>query len=574
MLQPESSPLVIAHAKSSSYISETDFFLIIEVAETIDVDSIAKKIKEEVSKNPPSSLEEFKQEIVKNLETYNPSDYSLAAMFQNKDIVYLFTQGRGSIYINRENLLNKLVDHDNSASGFVKDGDLFILGLDSFFEKIQTAGLAHVFNQQSPLEITSDLIANMPSHVDHVVLFVRFFEQDDLDDSVPIKVPTSESGMRTPFLEKLRGQVLRHKVSPNKKLTILVAVVLLILFVWSVGFGIQRRAKSELAKKISYHKEIILSKLSDAADVATLNTERSKILVEEAKKGVDMLKKETGNKDIPEVAELENLINEKEKQIFKHEDKQAEEFYNLDLISEKAAGTNMYLDDDQLDIINNGTGDVYIISVSKKSKDSFQNSNLKNTKSISGSEGDIFFLKSDGIYKSTDGKVEKVIKADEWGTAVDFAVFNGNIYVVDSQKQDIYKYLVAEKGYSDKTSYLKSGQKLSSQDITSLAIDGSVYVAGGDTIDKYTTGLEETFNVSLPNSSSPTYTKVITTQDLNKVYLFDKTAGSIYIISKDGQYERQIVSSILKSADDVSISETEHMVLVLVKNKIYKLGLD
>lgn len=573
MLQAESSPFVIQESHTSNYISEKDFFLIIQFVDDIPV-SLIQALKTEIKKTSPQSLADFKEAIEKNLEDFNPEDYSIAALFQNEHIVYLYTHGKGVIYINRENILNKLTDHNNTASGFLKNGDLFILGLESFFEKTSSAGLTHVFNQESPLEITNELTANMPSQIDHTVLFIRFFEQTE-DEEVStsqedVIVPTK----RTPILERFRHRFTRENVSANKKLTVIVAIVLLALLIWSVGFGIQRRAKSEIAKKISYHTQIINTKLSEAEDLATLSTERSKILIQEAKREVDLLKKDIGNNNAEDIIALSTMISKKENQIFKHENKQAEEFYDLNLIADKSVGTQMYLDGDQLDIINNNTGDVYTISVSKKSKGTFNSSSVKDVKAVSGSEGDIYFLKTDGVYKNTNGKVDKVIKSDQWGDVKDFAIFNGNIYVLDAGKQDIYKYLVAEKGFSDKTSYIKSGQNIQLPGTQSLAIDGSLYVAGGEIIDKLTSGVEETFNVILPNSSTPSYTKVITTKDLNKVYLFDKSTGSVYVVSKDGQYERQIVSSILKQADDVTVSEAEKMVLVLVKNKIYKLGLD
>ena len=48
-------------------------------------------------------------------------------------------------------------------------------------------------------------------------------------------------------------------------------------------------------------------------------------------------------------------------------------------------------------------------------------------------------------------KPVRIIEDDsEWGNIIDLNVYNGNIYLLDSEKDEVYKYLVAEKGYSEK----------------------------------------------------------------------------------------------------------------------------
>jgi hypothetical protein len=56
------------------------------------------------------------------------------------------------------------------------------------------------------------------------------------------------------------------------------------------------------------------------------------------------------------------------------------------------------------------------------------------------------------------------------------------------------------------------------------------------------------------------------------VYAWDKTRGLLFIISKNGSYERQIKSAALKKADDIVV--TKDAAYLLQGAKIYKVGID
>ena len=337
--------------------------------------------------------------------------------------------------------------------------------------------------------------------------------------------------------------------------------------------GMKRRNETEANKKIKSTKELITLKLDQAEEVAFLNLDRSLVLISEAKEEVEKLKKQLGKQKEKKVEELEQLIKEKEGKIVKKEEKNYEEFYDLTLDSKGAKGDKLYLEKENVSIVDKGKGTVYILSLSKKSLDKKSAAEIKKASLVSMYQDYVlFFVAGEGVYKtSTDGKTKKAIENDkDWGSISDMWIYNGNVYLLDTVKGDIYKYLVAESGYSAKSSYLK-GEAGSIKGANSFAIDSSIYVGLDDSIMKYTAGGRDEFSTSWPEKNVK-LTKIFTSAEVEKIYGWDKTNEAIYILGKNGTYERQINSSILAKASDFVVFK--EAVFVLAGEKIYKIGLD
>ena len=220
-----------------------------------------------------------------------------------------------------------------------------------------------------------------------------------------------------------------------------------------------------------------------------------------------------------------------------------------------------------------GKGIIYNLSLSKKSLDKNSAAGIKKADLVSAYEDySLFFVKEEGIYKiDSEGKSKKVIDKDaDWENIIGMWIYNGNVYLLDSGKGDIYKYLVAESGYSAKSSYLK-GEAGSIKGANSFAIDSSIYVGLDDSLRKYTAGGRDEFSTSWPEKKVK-LTKIFTSFDVEKVYGWDKTNETIYILGKNGTYERQINSSILAKASDFVVFKDA--AYVLVNEKIYRIGLD
>jgi hypothetical protein len=590
-----------------------------------------------------------------------PVHFSIACGVQVDDIVYLQTVGQGEIHLRRGKDFVRLIHGDKSASGYIKEGDMFtfttksframveeeeklmepmdkdappelVSALEDHFDKKNDGGTSSIFVQFSMTEAESSKkstkkvieeedaadkmgftasesdvddqhdssedtetedtnaesdINHKPNYHSHAVESTEVEEDEAAVVAAPkrglpvMEMPTSPSnsqddagpGMpKKNIFSNLKFSLPKSKLSPktSRLITIAVLVVLGGIIIWSVVLGNQRRVAAQQQKKIQATSRDVDKKLSQADEDAFLNLDRSVALIAEAKKEVADLQKEVGAGHITEINSMNKKITEKENAIMHKDEKQPEEFYDLALEEKNAAGVKMYLEKDNIAILDTDNKTIYNLSAEKKSITKSKNDVLTDATKVGMVKGVLFaFVPGKGLYEFTDDtKVKNVIPNDkDWGDVADIAFFSGNVYMLDSAKKDILKYTLIADGYAPKTSYFKTKPDLS--DALSMKIDSSVYVASSNDINKFTRGDAEDFNVNFPTTKVD-LEEIYTDEDATKVYAWDRTNATIYILGKNGTYEKQVKASILAKATDVIAYKGD--ILVLSGSKIYKLS--
>ena len=587
MLQPNFA-VYLGKEKAGGFfgvVAQDNLFLIIEVEDGMDAEigrEIIQKIKDEVASLTINKLASFDQFISQIITKYNfPTSLTLAAVYVNERILYLKTVGQGKIFLNRGRDFAQIIEKDNSASGYIENSDFFILTNKRLIDLLGSdIELKTIFDHKNPHEIVEELAPQLKGKGDEgiVTLFIQFeeveIEQDKILDTESQESKEGHGQIKDAgktFFEMIKSY--SQSSSKSKIATFIAVIIIFFILIWSVVLGYKRRNEAEAVKKVKVAKELIIQKLDQAEEGAFLNLPKSQVLISEAKQEIDRLKKQLGKQREKEIKELEELIKDKEGKIVKKEEKNFEEFYDLTIDGKEAKGSVFFLEKDKLSIIDRGKGIIYLLSLSKKSLEKKSASEIKKADLVSTYQEDIlFYVRGEGIYKiSGDEKAKKAIDKDkDWGNIVDMWIYNGNVYLLDRDKGDIYKYLVAESGYSTKSSYLK-GEAGNAKGANSFSIDASVYIGFDDSIMKFTAGARDGFATSWPEKNV-SLAKIFTSADVEKVYGWDKSKGAIYILGKNGAYERQINSSILTKASDFVVFKD--IAYVIVSEKIYRIGLD
>ncbi|MCX7881095.1 MAG: hypothetical protein N2482_01105 [Patescibacteria group bacterium] len=571
------------------FLTEKNFFLVLRT-EGIDSEKgrkILKNIKEDWLKESFDNLAGFENFLVSEIKKYNlPAALSLAACFLSDQVLYLKTIGEGETYLRRGKKFQKIIKGEKVASGFLEKDDFFVLTIKSFVDLFGEEELKSLFDKKPPSQIVDELTPQMKTKNDEgtIALFIQFSQQEFFNEMLvnnekredlikeEITLPSffSEKKNFFSFLVK-QFKDLSYLSKRKKTLTLLMVIIIFFILLWSVVFGYQRRKEAKINETIKITQEIIEQKLSQAEETAFLNLSQSLVLISEAKSELAKVKKEIGEKRKEKIAELEKMIREKENLVLRKEEKNYEEFFDLKIDNKNAKGNSFYLNEDRLIIVDNERGVIFNLSLTKKSLDKVSFKEIKKTKRVAAYE-DIFFLTDEGIYQIKGEKLEKVIEKDkDWGEINDFWVYNGNLYLLDSKNDQIYKYLTAEKGFGEKTSYFKAGEAMDLEQANSMAIDSSVYIGFKDFLAKYTAGVREEFKTTFPQKEV-NITKIYTNKNLEKVYVWDKTQAIVFILGKNGSYERQIKSVVFSKADDLVVFDNK--VFVLIKEKIYQVELD
>jgi len=546
----------------TGYLAEGNLFLIFVIKENFTKEEGNKLISSFKQKLGSSSIENLSQldDFIKQVIFDNnlPTGLSLAAVFFKDDIAYLKTINEGKIFLRRKNKVEEIICGTQTASGYLQLDDIFILTTDEFITRIKE--IKNVLNKEEPIEIINEITPFLKKESDKglIALFVKLKKEEEV-------------GNRLFFLENNNFLSLFNQSEGKKKtLTYLLLIIIFFIFIWSVVLGYKRRKESEINNQIERTKKIVFSKLEEAEEIAFLNLERAIQLLNEAKEETTVLKEKVKNKS-KKIEEIEKKITEKENQIIKKETKNYQEFYDLSVDKKEAKGDRFFLQNDFLFILDKDEGVIYRLSLEKKSLEKYHHPKIKKSSLIAAYDEKIYFLVEDeGIFQIVDkDKAKKIIEKDpQWVEIKDISTYNGNLYLLDVKSDEIYKYLAVDSGFSSKTSYFKSGEAIDLEDANSLAIDSSVYIGFSQTILKFTRGIKEEFKNNFPNKNL-VIKKIYTDKEINKVYVWDKENGLIYILNKNGEYQEQIFSIIIKKAFDFVVYKDK--IFLLLKNKIYSI---
>ncbi|MCL4364693.1 hypothetical protein M1328_05670 [Patescibacteria group bacterium] len=577
MLKPEVA-FYLGGQKPGAYsevVSQDGLFFVLEVASGMSDEAghkILEHVKEKIKTAKITTLAEFENFISGVVKDKNlPLGFSIASAYLKGRVLYLKTAGMGMIFIRRKGKMGLLIEGDATASGPVEENDFFIFLTDNFLNLVGSAkGLEKTFDHRSPGQIIDEITPSLKARDDQgaVSLFVNFVYLSDTDNSPSQGLPSGVA--RHTYLGDAENKIVTDLKSlwitmrtSKKTLTLLTVFILFLILIWSVVLGYRRRSDANAQEKINSTRELVTEKLSSAQDVAYLNMARAQILISESQDAVNKLKTEVGDKR-KEVVDLETLVQQAENKILNRQMRQYSEFFDLAVDDKNASGDRFYLDGNIAYILDKKQGVIYQLSLDKKSLSKNQASQIKSADLVAGDSGNsLFFAKDGGVFRiDGQGQLKKVIDTDrDWGEISDMSLFNGNIYLLDRGKDEIWKYPQGGDSYGNKSSYFGSGQAIDLSSISSLAIDGSIYLAGDSIAVKYTSGLRDTFSIDLPDKSAK-FNKIVANQDLDKVYLWDKSKSVVYVVAKSGEYVEQINSDILGKASDV----------LVYKNNVYALN--
>ena len=190
----------------------------------------------------------------------------------------------------------------------------------------------------------------------------------------------------------------------------------------------------------------------------------------------------------------------------------------------------------------------------------------------------VYVLSSSGIHKIdlSDKKTVPLVikKSDEWGAISSMVSFGGNLYLLDTQKSRIWKYIATDKGFSELREYLNPDTILDLTNATGMAIDGSVWIGTKEgKIVRFTQGKENTFIIQGVEPDLGKDLTVYTSDEVKNIYILDRQDKRIVMLDKDGLYQAQYswTGNIFPSA--FFVSEELKKIFLLIDGKFYSIDL-
>lgn len=358
----------------------------------------------------------------------------------------------------------------------------------------------------------------------------------------------------------------------NRK--VLVAIIVLILFV-SIGAGGYLVYTGMGIQKNQRVNNLILAIEKDLVEATNLKDSDSKQASEKITLAKGRLQEALGlQKENPKLLELEGQIAAKESEVLKiYKDFNLDLFMSLDLIKDNFEGARF----------SYSVGEILLLDANEKSLVTVD-TKLKTTSIIGGRQqlGNIQFATLNGshayayspdkgiMHVDIDTKKASVVAAadPEWGNIQDLFGFSGNVYALDTGKNQIWKYAPTATGYAEKQEYLKDGASIGLG--KRLVIDYSVWVMTSEpNILKFTAGASDFYAMSGLLEPLLQIDGFYVPEDLDLVFVLDKSTNRILVTKKNGEYQAQYINPEFSKISDFFVDPEQKLIYLLIENKIF-----
>lgn len=506
------------------------------------------------------NLQSLKIAILETVDKM-PTDLEIAislAVFM-EDVVYLFIYGEGNIFLKREGKLGALLENKKlktieSASGFIKDKDIIV---------IQTQEVKNLFSPEKWLDLNeasfelffNNLSLEVEKEKDPFLCLVginyneekttvKKTEEKEAEEPLKILKTETEKEEIIPEMEKIKEgffdeekPVIRKKsfsFPHRKKILISVLFLILIVFLTSVYFFIQKKNNDRLKIIFDTNYPNALQKYNEGKGLLSLNASLAR---SDFSSALEILKKNKNN--------------------FSDNSFYGKKFLSLrDNIAKALSGAS-------------GENGINALKVDFSEDPNLQIVSQNNGLGFSWDNKFVYELTSNSVgeINKTTNSFKKLFTGN-FKNPKSVGVFYGNIYVLDNN--EIYKFQAGN--------FVKSNYALgSSYDFTnavSLAIDGSIYVLNKDgTIYKFFKGYSQNFSISGLDKPFKNPSLILTSESDQNLYILDNGNSRIVVLDKKGNFQKSYTSSLLGKAIQIDVLEAMKTIYFTNGGALYKINL-
>lgn len=531
--------------------------------------------------SPSQKLSEAFKLIVEKLQ--DAANFDLVLSSVSGKALYLIGRGEVEVYLKRDAKVSQLLSVGAPAdliSGFLQKGDriffatknltthlsgdipkIMDLSTDSFEEEISNRVSSGGFEKDGLSGLLLEISQDNEKKENEII---PLLDQEE-------KAEYSKGGV----LEKL-VKVYQFIPKTNKGKLIL-GIVLILIIVTGVSF--QFKAARDRTKSEQFDQALAQARndFDAAKGLSSLNPKESKSKLDSA---INNLNKALSLKaENTQALDLKNQISQQASSILQQFSvSEFPLFLDPGLIKKGFSADKMSLSVGEILLLDSNTETLIAINLSKKSNRILAGESQLGKAEYASINGEMAFVYSydKGIIRVDSNKeIATVAKTDEdWGKITDITAFASNIYLLDTTKGQIWKYLPTTDGYSDKREYLTKATKADLANAIRVQIESSVYVLLKDgQLLRFTRGEKDNFSYDGLPSGVKDPKSFFVSSDSDNLYLLDSGNSRVLILTKIGGYKGQINGSKFATSTDLVVDEKGKKVYLLEGSKIYTVDL-
>jgi hypothetical protein len=528
--------------------------------------------------------------IYKNIE--------IAAMSYVGGVVYSSAIGGGEIILFRQNMLARLLMSKSgieemgkavTASGYPQEGDILIAATSSFFQKysegviraaLQIGELSQAVerlsgqydgNLSAVLVKFGDKEKSITSQVNKINIEQGVGEEGGKITDADVTKRKNIFNIIASIIPEKPVRLRRRKeddeiVQGRRKTTASVGVILLLILLVSIIFGISQKTRVDKQKDVEEKITSAELKLDEALSLYPLNQERARELFLESRQMVDELE----DLDNEKLGELREKLKVNLESVLGEHESSAESFLDLTLLSDGFNGNLLGFDEENLYILDSGSSRVISVDLNSKRSEVVAGPNFaEGATDIAAYSDRVFLLIPPEIFEVEEDSRDEIDDAAAINSSI--RVYAGNIYLLDKTESKIYRYPGNEGVFSDRQEWLAPGVEVNLADVSSWAIDGTMWLLSGKGVLRFSLGNPTNFEMSgiFPPLDSPT--KIFTNENTDYIYLLEPVQKRIIVIDKEGNYKAQYKADEIGNAKDFVIFESGKKAIILTGDKLLSL---
>lgn len=543
-----------------------------------------EKLQREYFAQDEKSLKNIKTAVENAFKDDDPSyECSTILITIQNYIAYIILVNSGTVLLKRGEKIGITAQAEKnrivSFSGKLEPSDFVILAIDSFIKKVTVSKLSQALSTHSPIEAAEHLAPLVHEGSDGteaaIILFItppkenvadENLESEEMDDPKP-----TQSLLKSIYSKIIPSPQLIKRLLHDKRNILFIVMILVVAF-FLLFLYVDK--KGQETKKANDKLQTILlpaqKKYEEADALESLNKNLSVQNLLDAKaqvsKEINSFEKGSSQRET-----LENFLETIENRLKDFQDTQA--LTNKKIIVDTKTNSNIKI----IGGITAKSGKLYIADknngyVLDVERDASFETDAKNIKNITADEAQIYIQTIDGVYKidKSSKKSEKLFAQTSDLSISGIDTFLGNIYVINSGKNDIEKY--SSSNY-EKTSYFKEGFGLSGAP-SAFSIDGSVFVLlENGTIVKFTKGEKDEFVLKGLVTPFDNNAILYTEKDFSNLYVLNKKSKTLAVISKNGDYQKQYNLSELGNILYLAADEGKKKIYVATENQLISFDL-
>lgn len=354
---------------------------------------------------------------------------------------------------------------------------------------------------------------------------------------------------------------------------VLIGSMLLVLFFGFVFFGRQYEKIWNTEVQVLEEKERLLPQLKSsfaaAEDSLERNPVRAQRMLSELRIQLTAVP-ETIQND-PEIVDLVRQVDlsyARATRSFKIDSLNS--FFDLTTVSAQATGVRLTYQNDAYFISDVAQSAVYRVDAQSRAARALVGSaDIENSLiDTSGDDRTLYILSRSGVFAIDylDSAVRKEFSAFEgWGNVKVLENFGNNLYVLDTEKNQIWKYTDTGSSYGAATNYLPPQNSFDFSQAVDLVIDGFVWVGLADgRVMKFSSGSAASFSLESAPEPLNAIKALFVQADVPYVFVLDDSEGRVVVYSKEtGGYVAQFSHESLKGAQDFAYDHEQRRFTVL-----------